>query len=104
MIHVIAARKGICFKPGALAFLRINDEGSYSSARSNWGRQREVMKALFRLLIEEPDIWTEDAVNSAILMLQPSEQKGLLEQLRIRREIFEELSSLCINVIAADRS
>lgn len=54
LIHVIAARTGICFIPAPLAFLRINDGGSYSSGRANWDEQRDVLKHLLRLLLSAP--------------------------------------------------
>jgi glycosyltransferase involved in cell wall biosynthesis len=54
LINVIAARTGICFIPAALAFLRINDGGSYSTGRANWTEQREVVKCMLRLLLSPP--------------------------------------------------
>lgn len=133
MIHVIAARRGICFIPAALGFLRINDEGSYSSGSSRWESQKDVMKTLFRLLfserfidvvpffeeanvmsvlasdvsrllIEEPDFWTEDAVRSVIAMLEPSQQRDLLGPLNARQDMYRNFSNICKDILASEGS
>lgn len=48
MIHVVAARHGICFIPEVMALIRLTGE-SYSTGRNDWSKQREVVKRIINL-------------------------------------------------------
>jgi glycosyltransferase involved in cell wall biosynthesis len=124
LIQVIAARTGICFIPAALAFLRINDSGSYSSGRANWPEQKEVVRHMIklllstpyrdvvpffqrcsclshifadvaRLLLEEPEFLNTDEMLTIFAMLAEHEQEALVSSLASMKEQYPTLVPLC---------
>lgn len=123
LIHVIAARTGICFIPAALAFLRINDAGSYSSGRANWEEQREVVRHIIslllsapysdvvpffqrsrclshvftdvaRLILEEPEFLNADDFLTILAMLGQHEQNALASSLNVMKDRYPTLVPL----------
>ena len=130
MNHVIAARTGICFIPFALSFFRDSEGGSYSSGRSNWNEQKQVianiLKLLFsdefkdvipffqgsatmshlcqdvgRFLVEEATILTSDEILTVWQMLKETDRQQLMTVFDENRILVPELHQICSQYEAA---
>jgi glycosyltransferase involved in cell wall biosynthesis len=124
MNNVIAARYGICFIPEPIAWLRNHDTGSYSSGRSKWEKQREVVKRMlwllcddsfkdvvpffrgsqafatffediYRAIVEEPYHWSPLLLRYILAMFKPDQQVKLFQALDLYYRSFESLINAC---------